>query len=65
MSAFIDAVSSLIGKETYFISSDGPVKAIITKIDDDLVVIKLTSPVNGYDEFATHINSLSWVTGAS
>ncbi|EIM31789.1 hypothetical protein LepocDRAFT_00005310 [Leptothrix ochracea L12] len=62
MSTFRNAVSAMIGKETYFLLGEKPVKATITKLNDDLAVLKLTDLGAGYSELAIHIDKLVLIT---
>lgn len=58
MSTFRNAVSAVVGKETYFLLGEKPVKAMITKLNDDLAVLKLSDSSVGYSEIAVHIDKL-------
>lgn len=61
MSTFRNAVAQLVNKEAYFLLNGNPVKATVIQVNDDLAVLKLSSPQNGVNQFAAHIDSLSWV----
>lgn len=52
----------MLGKEVYFLLSEKPTKATISKINDDLVILKLADGGGGYTEIAIHIDNLVLVT---
>lgn len=64
MSTFRNTILSLEGKEAYFLLyGEEPVKATILKINDDLVVLKLSEKsVSGYSELVIHIDKIILVT---
>lgn len=62
MSTFRNVVSAMVGQEAYFLLGDTPIKATIKKINDDLAVLKLSTPMAGYTELALHIDRLILVT---
>ncbi len=62
MSTFRNAIAALNGKDVYFFMGSTTVKATISKINDDLVVLKLSDASGGYSEVAIHIDHLILVT---
>lgn len=62
MSTFRNAISAAVGKEAYFLLGGKPMKATITKINDDLAVLKLSDTGAGYSELAIHVDKLVLVT---
>ena len=62
MSTFRDGVINLLDKEVYFLLSEKPTKATILKINDDLVILKLSDTGGDYTEIAIHIDNLILVT---
>ncbi len=64
MSTFRNTVSAMVGKEAYFLLGEKPMKATITKINDDLAVLKLSAPTSGYSELAIHIDMIILITAA-
>ena len=62
MSTFRDAVSAMTNKEGYFLFGNKPVKATITRINDDLVILKSSDSSAGYTELAVHIDKLILIT---
>ncbi|MBU2537590.1 MAG: hypothetical protein KKH22_04070 [Proteobacteria bacterium] len=62
MSTFRNAISAILGKETYLLLGDKPVKATVLKISDDLAVVKISDASIGYSEIAIHIDRLILVT---
>lgn len=61
MSTFRNAVAAMVGKEAYFLMAGNPVKATLTKVNDDLAVLKLSDPV-GYTELVIQIDNLILIT---
>ncbi len=57
MSGFRDAVNKMIRQEAYFLVGNDVVKATITDIVDDLVLLKLSNP-GSYTELIIHIDHL-------
>jgi len=62
MSTFRNAVSAMLGNDAYFLLSGKPTKATISKINDDMVVLKLLDAGAGYTELAIHIDNLVLIT---
>lgn len=62
MSTFRNAVSAMLGKEVYLLLAEKPTKATISKINDDLVVVKLSDANAGFKELAIHIDNLLLIT---
>ncbi len=62
MSTFRNAVTAMVGKEVYFLLGEKPIKATITKINDDLALLKLSDPDPGYSELAIHIDRIILIT---
>lgn len=62
MSTFRNGVLALLNKEVYFLLSEKATKATILKINDDLVILKLSDNTFGYSEIAIHIDNLVLVT---
>lgn len=62
MSTFRNAVSAIIGKDTYILLCDKPVKATVSKVSGDMAVVKIYDTSNDYSEIAIHIDNLVIVT---
>lgn len=62
MSTFRNAITALSGKDAYFLMGAATIKATISKINDDLVVLRLADTSSGYSEVAIHIDHLILVT---